>query len=158
MPPPLLFDLEGIDLDHICVTQEQIYEYLPHRHEFMLLHGICHLDIEKKHIIAFRDIRADDWWFPGHVPGRPLLPGVLMLEMAGQASGLLAKMLDETEAFIGFGGVDQCKFRETVEAYTRLYLLCRGVDIRHRRVVSDTQGVANGRLIFEARITGVRMR
>lgn len=158
MPPPLLIDLGKVDLRRVCLTQEQIYGYLPHRFEFMLLGGVCHIDTESSRIVAFRDVDPADWWFRGHVPGRPLLPGVLMLEMAAQASAVLAKVKGGHDDFIAFGGVDRCKFRDTVVAPARLYILCVGTEQRTRRIVSDTQGVVDGRLIFEARITGLRMR
>jgi len=158
MPPPLLIDLTEVDPGQVCLTREQVYEYLPHRHEFMLLSGVCHLDVDAGKIVAFRDIRPDDWWFRGHVPGRPLLPGVLMLEMAAQTSAVLAKASGGHDEFIAFGGVDHCKFRDSVVAPARLDLLCVAVEKRPRRIVSDTQGVVDGRLIFEARITGLRMR
>ena len=157
MPPPLLFDVSKIDLSQVRLSQEQIYGYLPQRFEFMLLDGVCHWDDEAKQIVAFRDIKPDDWWARGHVPGQPLLPGVLMLEMSAQTSALLVKLSGSHEDFIAFGGVDHCKFREMVVAPARLYLLAVGIDLRSRRIVSDTQGVVNGNLVFEARITGLRL-
>ena len=158
MPPPLLVDLDGLDLSNVRLTKKQIYENLPHRYEFMLLDGVLHLDADAKLIVAFRDIREDDWWFRGHVPGRPLLPGVLMLEMAAQVSAVMARRVGGVKEFIAFGGIDDCKFREVVTAPSRLYLLCVGKEYRARRVVSATQGVANGKLIFEATITGMPLR
>lgn len=155
MPPPLLADLEAINLDETCLTREEIYERLPHRYEFELLDGVCHVDEAKKVIVAYRDVTADDWWIRGHVPGRPLFPGVLMLEMAAQLSAVMAKLLGGFDGFIAFGGVDQCKFRETVTPPARFYLISAGADYRKRRIVSNTQGVVDGRMIFEARITGM---
>ena len=158
MPPTLLMDVTELDLDQVVLTQAQVYEHIPHRHEFMLLSGVCLLDPEHKRIVTFCDIKPDDWWFRGHVPGRPLLPGVLMLEMAAQTAALLAKIVAGIQSFVGFGGVDDCKFREAVAAPARLYLLGEAVELRNRRVICDTQGVIDGRLIFEARITGMTMR
>lgn len=158
MPPPLLIDLEKIDLSQVCMGRDEVYEVLPHRHEFALLDGVCHLDHANQQIVAFRDIRHDDWWFKGHVPGRPLLPGVLMLEMAAQAAALMSKVVGGFEPFIAFGGVDECKFREAVEAPSRLYVLASGKEVRARRIISHTQGVVDGRLIFEAKITGLALR
>ncbi len=158
MPPPFLIDVESVDLASLVLTKQQIYEkYLPHRHEFMLLDGVCYFDKDLKHLVAYRDVDKDAWWFRGHVPGRPLLPGVLMLEMAAQASALLAKLCRPYTGFIGFGGIDRCKFRETVAPPVRLSFLVMGVEMRSRRIVSETQGVADGRLIFEARVTGLTM-
>lgn len=159
MPPQLLVELDRIDLNEVELTRDQIYERLPHRHEFQLLDGACHLDLPGLNVVTFADIRDDAWWVRGHVPGRPILPGVLMMEMAAQTSAVLLKAAEPAhQAFMGFGGIDGCKFREAVIPPTRLYILCHGVEYRSRRIISDTQGVANGRLVFEARITGLTMR
>ena len=158
MPPPFLVNLDETDLSQTRLTQEQIYELLPHRYEFMLLHGICHVGLDARQIVAYRDIRPDDWWFRGHVPDRPLLPGVLMLEMAGQASAVLAKLLNVYDGFMGFGGIDQCKFRDAVVAPCRLYILAAGKTYRSRRIISATQGVVNGKMVFEAEVTGMILR
>ncbi|MGB2985795.1 MAG: 3-hydroxyacyl-ACP dehydratase FabZ family protein [Phycisphaerae bacterium] len=158
MPPPLLIDLDHVDLDEVFLTREEIYKQLPHRFEFMLLDGVCMLDRDANRIVAYADIRVDGWWVRGHIPDRPLLPGVLMLEMAAQASAVVAKVLVGHGGFIGFGGVENCKFRETVVPPARLYILCVGSDLRPRRIISNTQGVIDGRLIFEAKITGLMLR
>jgi 3-hydroxyacyl-[acyl-carrier-protein] dehydratase len=158
MPPPLLFDLDRIDRSRICLTREQIYELLPHRHEFMLLDGASHVDLEAKRLVGFYEAREDSWWCKAHVPGRPLLPGVLMLEMAAHCSAVLAKLLrDDTKPFIGFGGLDSCKFREPVIPPAHLDILCQLTENRPRRVTALTQGVVNGAMAFEAKITGMTM-
>jgi 3-hydroxyacyl-[acyl-carrier-protein] dehydratase len=156
MPPPLLIDFAGLDLDRIELTKQQIYARLPQRHEFEVLDGVCLTDFERRQVVAYADIRPDAWWVRGHVPGRPLLPGVIMLEMAAQTCAVLAKLLGN-DSFVAFGGVEACKFRETVVPPSRLYILGAGVDYRSRRIVSDTQGVMDGKLIFEARITGLML-
>ncbi len=158
MPPPLLIDLEKVDLGQVLLTREQIYEHLPHRFEFMLLSGVCHLDLDMPIVVAYMDLKPDDWWVRGHIPGGPLLPGVLMLEVAGHASALLAKLALKQDGFIGFGGVEHCKFRESVVPPSRLYILSHATDLRLRRIISETQGVADDKLIFEAQVTGMRMR
>lgn len=158
MPPPLLFDLDLVERDRLSLTREQIYEILPHRYEFMVLSGVTMVDRQARHLLAYADLRADDWWVRGHIPERTLLPGALMLEMAGQASAVAAELFGVCDGFLGFGGVDRCKFREPVVPPARLYILVSGVDYRPRRIVSETQGVREGRLVFEARVTGVPVR
>jgi 3-hydroxyacyl-[acyl-carrier-protein] dehydratase len=158
MPPSTLIDLQTVDLDQILFTREQIYERLPHRFEFMLLSGVCMLDRKGKRLVAYADISLDDWWVRGHVPDRPVLPGVVMLEMAAHATAVGAKLMAAPEGFIGLGGVDECKFREPVVPPARIYLLCVGEVYRQRRVVSKTQGVVGGRIVFEAKVTGFTLR
>ena len=157
MPPPVLFDLDRVDLSRVLLTRDEIYERLPHRFEFMLLDGVCHIDRDARQIVAYVDITPDAWWCRGHVPGRPLLPGVLMLEMAAHTSAVLAKFCTEYDTFIGFGGVEACKFREAVVPPARMYFLAVGVEHRARRIRSTTQGLVDGKLIFEATIVGMTM-
>ena len=158
MATSVQIDLESIDLSTTCIDRAGIYRLLPHAHEFQLLDGVCLVDTQQRQIVAYADITEDDWWVRGHVPGRPLLPGVLMLEMAAQTSAVLAKSIQPDEAFIGFGGVADCKFRQGVTPGSRLIILGVGEEFRSRRIVCKTQGVVDGRLVFEAEITGIILR
>ncbi|MGB0715995.1 MAG: 3-hydroxyacyl-ACP dehydratase FabZ family protein [Phycisphaerae bacterium] len=159
MPPSQLLDLSQIDLTKTLVDEAGIYEKMPHRFEFQLLDGVCHADAETKSIVTYCDVTNQDWWVRGHVPGRPLLPGVLMLEMAAQTCALMVKLWTDYEGFIGFGGVNNCKFRDSIspEPKARLYVMGKTTDLRRRRIVADTQGMVDGRMIFEAEITGLTM-
>lgn len=158
MPPLPLIDLEQVDLSVVRMRKVDIYGLLPHRHEFELLDGVCHIDKNARSIVTFSDIREDAWWVRGHIPGQPLLPGVLMLEMAGHAASLLAKLLSPSESFIGLAGVDRAKFRDTITPPGRLYVIAVSAEQRPRRIVCQCQGVSEGKLIFEARVTGIVLR
>ncbi len=158
MPPPLLIDPSTVDTGKVHLSREQIYDIIPHRYEFMLLSGVCHYDPDSMTLVSFANVTTDDWWVRGHVPGRPLLPGVLMLEMAAQSAAVLVKLMSgDRESFVGFGGVDACKFRDAVIPPAKLYLCCRITENRARRFLAETQGVVSGRMVFEAGITGMRM-
>ncbi|MCK6486318.1 MAG: beta-hydroxyacyl-ACP dehydratase [Phycisphaerae bacterium] len=157
MPPPALLDLSKLDLNRVEMTREQIYEVLPHRHEFMQLDGVIHLDADKLEIVAYRDVKPDEWWCKGHLPGRPLFPGVLMIETAAHIASVYFSRVLKEPGFLGFGGVDSFKFREAVIPPARLYILGRAVEVRRRRMVCDVQGFVNEAMVFEGRITGLPM-
>ncbi len=162
MPPPLIIDTRSMDLKETLLSRERIYrDILPQRHEFELLDGVCYLDLKCHKLISYCDIREDPWWARGHVPGRPLMPGVLMLEAAAQTATIGAALEDleayKQKGFMGFGGVDQCKFRDAIVPPARLYVLAVCVENRPRRFVCLTQGIADGRMVFEAKITGIVM-
>jgi len=155
MPPSLLVDLDSIDLEHVLMEPEEIRKYNPHRYEMEQLSGVLHLDRDAGRIVAFKEVRDDEFWVRGHIPGRPLLPGVLMVEAAAQMCSLYYKVVQEDSRFLGFGGMDGVKFRGQVAPGDRLILLGRVREIRSRRACFDTQGIVNGRLVMEARITGM---
>jgi 3-hydroxyacyl-[acyl-carrier-protein] dehydratase len=155
MPPPLLFDLSELDLSRVVVSKEQVYEVLPHRHEFALVDGILYLDNETRRFVGFKDAQPDDWWTRGHIPGRPLLPGVLMIEIGAQLASYFAQSYLGDDRFWGFAGVDGVKFRDAVTPPSRFYVLGIGLEIRRRRMVCQVQGVVDGTMVFEARITGM---
>lgn len=157
MPPPALLDLSAIDVSRVIVTREEIYERLPHRYEFMLLDGIVHLDLQNRTAIGFRDIHEDEWWVRGHIPGRPLFPGVLMVEAAAHLACYVSLVTLGYKGFLGFGAIDNTKFREVVSPPARLYLAGRAHEIKPRRTISMIQGFVDGRMAFETQITGLRL-
>lgn len=152
--PPLI-DLNTIDLTKMVVTKEEIYAHLPHRYEFMQLDGIVHLDREAQIAVAVREVRMDEFWVRGHIPGRPLLPGVLMIETAAQFASYVANLMQPTDKFIGFGGVDAVKFRQSVSPPARMYFVVKPTELRPRRIVCDAQAFVNGQMAFEGKITGM---
>jgi len=162
MAPPLLVDLTGIDLSRVALPIEAIRQINPQRFEMEQLTSILHLDLDRGEIVAAKEVRDDEFWVRGHIPGRPLLPGVLMIEAAAQMCSVYYKQARSDPRFLGFGGVDGVKFRGQVVPGDRLLLLGRAVEIRSRRAVFDTQGVIGEgadptafKLVFEARITGM---
>src|SRR5580704_11307802 len=114
MPPQLLFDISGLDLSRDVWDQEVIRAANPQRGDMEQLNGILYHDGPAGRIIGYKDIKADEFWVPGHIPGRPLYPGVLMIEAGAQLAGLFTRHFVGWKGFIGFGGVDDVKFRAQV--------------------------------------------
>lgn len=84
MPQDILTDLNNLDLNKPTVDIEAIRTVIPHRYEMEQLNGIIKFDPENKIIIGYKDISNSEFWVRGHIPGRPLMPGVIMLEAAAQ--------------------------------------------------------------------------
>ena len=101
----------------------------------------------------------EPFWARGHIPGRPLMPGVIMIEAAAQlCSWAVRQVYDSAEygdRFFGFGGIDNVKFRGTVFPGQTLLLLGKRTEVRPRRAVFTTQGWVDGRMAFQADITGM---
>jgi len=155
MAPKLLFDISKIDLDTTVVSVEQIEAVNPHRGDMRLLDGFVHCTDDFSEAIAFKDAKADEFWVPGHIPGRPLFPGVLMIEAAAQVASYLTINKLEGINFLGFTGADNFKFRGQVVPGDRLYILCKEEKFKPRRSTCLVQGIVNGNLAFEGKVTGM---
>ncbi|MCK6455629.1 MAG: beta-hydroxyacyl-ACP dehydratase [Phycisphaerae bacterium] len=158
MPPEPFVDLSRIDLNRVLVTREQIYKMLPQRYEFETIDGILHLDREQHVMIAYRDVRADEWWCRGHLPGRPIFPGILMVETAAQMAAFYSCYVYNNDKFMAFGGIDNCKFRDSVIPPARLVLAGRQIESRPRRTICEVHGFVDGKLVFEGTFTGLPIR
>ena len=156
MPPSLIFDISGIDLNAVVVDQEGIRALNPQRGTMEHLNGINWFN-QDGCVMGYKDVRADEFWVEGHIPGRPLLPGVIMIEAAAQLASFYVKGVLKAPGFIGFGGVEDCKFRQSVTPGSRLYLIGKQLSARHSRFTSKIQGLVNGQLVFETVIVGVIM-
>lgn len=119
------------------------------------LSAVHHLDPEAGVAVATRDIGHDEWWVRGHIPGRPVFPGVLLVEAAAQLATVLYRHLVRDDRFFGFGGIDGVRFRGVVEPGQRLVLLAKLRERKSRRAVFDCQGLVDGRLVFEGIVTGM---
>ncbi len=150
-----LFDLSLIDTGKVEVDQEGIYQVNPHRYEFMQLDGIHLCDFENHRVAGYRDVKDDEFWVRGHIPGRPIFPGVLMMETAAQLVSYYAMQAMPGKGFLGFGGVNDVKFRGSVEPGHRILMVGSMVELRPRRAIGATQAYVDGKLVYEGTITGL---
>jgi len=156
MPPSLLFDISSIDLNAELFDQEGVRAINPQRGDMEHLNAIVWADTENRRIIGRKDVRSTEFWVPGHIPGRPLFPGVLMIEAAAQVASFYTKKYVGWEGFIGFGGTGETKFRGQVVPDCTMYILTQLTWARHRRIACNVQGLVNGEMVFETSIIGVQ--
>ena len=157
MPPKLLYDVSKLDLERVEYTIEDIREVNPHRHEFEQLTAVLLLRPEENVIVGLREVRDDEFWVKGHIPGRPLLPGVLMLEAAAQLCSFYWGKVVGTKEFLGFAGIDGVRFRGLVTPGKRMLIVAVPQAISVSRCQFQTQGVVDGKVVFDATILGVKI-
>jgi 3-hydroxyacyl-[acyl-carrier-protein] dehydratase len=157
MAPSLLFDLSRIDLTKTVFDRTAIAEVNPQSHEMAQLDGIIWHDRDKLLILGYKDVTDSEFWVRGHIPGRPIMPAVIMVEAAAQVSSFFMKRIYGLKGFIGFSGIERAKFRETIVPGDRLYLLAHISKLRSRQFSSDVQGVVNGKMVFDTTVTGMKV-
>ncbi len=157
MPPALLFDYKQIDTGKVIFTREEIAKYNPQSYEMSQLDGIFWYDKEKFLIFGYKDITDKEFWVRGHIPGRPIMPGVIMIEAAAQISCFFVKKIYNLQGFIGFAGIKEAKFRATVVPGDRLLMLCHISEMRSRKFTASVQGIVNDTMVFETIISGMNV-
>ena len=101
-----------------------IEEILPHREPFLLLDEVTELEPGAR-VVARKLVREDEWYLPGHFPGNPIMPGVLMVEAMAQC-GAVAVLSEEANRgkLALFAGIDDVRFKRLVRPGDELELVC----------------------------------
>lgn len=157
MPPAPLVDPASIDDSRILVDRDGIRRVNPQRFEMEQLTAIIEVDLENRLVIGYKDVTADEFWVRGHMPDYPLFPGVLMCEAAAQLASFLTTRLGifETGSFIGYGGIEDVRFRGQVKVGDRLILVGKGVRLHRRQTIFECQGFVGLNMVFHGKIIGV---
>jgi 3-hydroxyacyl-[acyl-carrier-protein] dehydratase len=134
--------------------RDEIERILPHREPFLLLDEVLELEPGAR-VVARKTVRADEWYLAGHFPGRPVMPGVLIVEAMAQAGAVAVLSEEENRGRMAlFAGIDGVRFKRIVEPGDELELRCdlervRGPIGRGKATAHvDGQLAARGTLTF----------
>lgn len=127
------------------------------RFEMCQLDGILYEDLESSRIVGYKDTSPDEFWARGHMPGYPLMPGVVMCEAAAQLSSYFAVKYDLLGCdVIGLGGIENVRFRGSVFPGQRLTIMVLGTRVRRRGMIAcEFQGWVDQHLVVEGELKGV---
>lgn len=152
-----LVDLDQIDFEKPLAEIDDIRDFNPQRHEMEQLSAIVYENLDDKTCVGYLDVTDHEFWVRGHMPGLPLMPGVIMLEAVAQmCSYFVGKNQLLESSMLGFGGVEKVRFREPVLPGQRLILLAKLDRIRPNRMITcDFQGVVDNKIVLDGSIKGI---
>ena len=139
---------DGFPMDiHAVLAQ------LPHRYPFLLVDRVVEMEPGRR-IVAIKNVTINEPFFPGHFPGAPVMPGVLIIEALAQAGAvlLLHDMPDREKRLVFFTGIDEARFRRTVVPGDQLRLTMEVLKLRSRTCKMRGVAEVDGQLAAEAEI------
>lgn len=137
------------------MTIAEIMEWLPHRYPFLLIDAVKELKPGES-IVAWKNVTINEPFFQGHFPGRPVMPGVLIIEAMAQAGGILSYMTSrERNAGVIYylAGVNEARFRRPVSPGERLDLSVSVEKVRRGIWFYDCEATVDGSRAVSAKIT-----
>ncbi|MGF1493154.1 MAG: 3-hydroxyacyl-ACP dehydratase FabZ [Microcoleaceae cyanobacterium] len=120
-------------LAQTVMTVEQIQALLPHRYPFALVDRIIEY-VPGERAVGIKNVSMNEPHFQGHFPGRPLMPGVLIVEAMAQVGGIVLTQLPDVDGgLFVFAGIDKARFRRPVVPGDQLIMTVELISIKRRR-------------------------
>ncbi len=134
------------------LDSRDIQKILPHRYPFLLVDRILNLE-EDKRIVGIKNVTIDDYFFQGHFPGHPVMPGVLIIEALAQTAGILMLSKKENRGKVAyFMGIDKGKFRQRVVPGDQLRLEVKVIRLRKNTGQVYTRALVEEKIVAEANL------
>jgi len=151
-----ILDPSEYDVNRVVADIEEIRRYNRQRYEMEQLTAICYEDPVEHVCVGYKDLDENDFWVRGHMPGMPLMPGVIMCEIAAQVASYYALKLQLMDAqVIGYGGLEQVRFRNVVRPGDRFVVVTHLLKVRRAMLTCEFQGFVDGGLVCEGVLKGV---
>jgi 3-hydroxyacyl-[acyl-carrier-protein] dehydratase len=140
----------------MILEREDIERIIPHRSPFLLVDRILEFDEAQRRIVGEYQVRGDEWFFSGHFPGRPVMPGVLILEAIAQtAACMILRAPQFADRTPYFARIDNARFRRPVLPGDRLVMEVSVQWVRGRVGRTIGQATVNGSVAAVAEFTSV---
>ncbi|MBO6514203.1 MAG: hypothetical protein JJ974_09600 [Phycisphaerales bacterium] len=152
-----LVDLSSIDLSATEATREEMFELIHHRHEMALLDRVIWANEDQSEGVGTLKVRGDEFWVRGHFPSKPMFPGVMMVEAGAQLACYLYNKHYGALHLAAFLRIENAVFRRSLTVGEEMLVCCKGIKVTPKRFISSVEGVVDGQICFEAKITGMRI-
>jgi 3-hydroxyacyl-[acyl-carrier-protein] dehydratase len=153
----LILDFSEYDVNRVIADLEEIRRYNLQRYEMEQLTAICYADPARKICVGYKDVTLNEFWVRGHMPKAPLMPGVIICEVAAQLASYFTQKHDLLGAkVVGFGGLEEVKFRGGVVPGDRLVMIVQLEKVRRgAMIVCRFEGFVAQSMVVEGRLKGI---
>lgn len=140
-----------VKTEGVVFDANAIQRILPHRYPFLLVDKITSLEFDKK-VVGVKSVTVNEPFFPGHFPGQPIMPGVLIVEAMAQTGGilLLNSFLEPEKKLVMFMQINNVKFRKPVLPGDQLVMEVELINKKSKVAVLTGKAYVNGTLVTEA--------
>ena len=153
---PLILDPSEYDLNNVVADIDDIRRHNLQRFEMEQLTAICYEDPKTHICVGYKDL-ADEFWERGHMPGMPLMPGVIMCEAAAQLSSYYTRKYELITGMVGFGGLREVRFRGVVRPGDRFVIVSRLLKARRMIITCEFQCFVKQNLVCEGILKGIAL-
>jgi len=154
---PKILDFSAYDTNRVIADIEEIRRYNPQRYEMEQLTAICYEDAQNNICVGYKDLGPDEFWARGHMPGMPLMPGVIMCEAAAQVASYYSRKYKLMDGLIGFGGLEKVSFRGVVRPGDRFVIVCRLLKVRRTIMTCEFECFVNENLVCDGVLKGISL-
>ena len=152
----LILEPSEYNLDHVIADAEEIRRYNRQRFEMEQLTAIVFEDRERHVVVGYKDLGPNEFWVRGHMPGVPIMPGVMMCEAAAQLASYYAQKHHLLAgSVVGFGGLKEVRFRGVVRPGDRFVIVVRALKVRSVMFTCEFQCLVRENLVCEGVLMGI---
>ncbi len=135
------------------LNKEEIKKIIPQREPFLMIDEVENY-IPGESAVAYKNVNSEEWYFKGHFPGNPIMPGVLITESLAQTGAIAILSLEENKGKNAlFGGIDKMKFKKMVVPGNRLKLEVEIIKQKGPIGVGKAVATVDGKIVAKGELT-----
>lgn len=137
----------------MLLNKEEIEKIIPQRDPFLMIDEVEEL-VSGESAVAYKNVNENEWYFKGHFPGNPIMPGVLISESLAQTGAVAILSMEENKGKNAlFGGIDKMRFKKTVVPGDRLKLEVKIIKRKGPIGVGEAIASVDGKIVAKGELT-----